>query len=159
MHTRSSSGLRLIAVFEASKGLLVLLAGFGLLSFRHHSAEHFARELVRLSHLDPLSHYPHIFIELSRNVSSGQLWLGAGMAFVYAAVRLAEAYGLWHERHWAEWFAAASGGIYLPLEIHELAHGVSWIKLTTFIFNVSIVAYMIYILRQQKKRRLHEANP
>jgi hypothetical protein len=35
----TDTGLRLIAVFEASKGLLVLLAGLGLLSLLHRDAE------------------------------------------------------------------------------------------------------------------------
>ena len=150
-----ASGLRLIAIFEAFKGILVLLAGFGLLSFRHRNTQQFAEELVGHLHLDPVSRYPHIFIELSRNVSNAQLWMAAGLAFTYAAIRMAEAYGLWYQRRWAEWFAAASGGIYLPLEIYELFNGVSWIKLGTFLINVTIVAYMIYMLRRQHNSLSH----
>lgn len=146
-----ASGLRLIAIFEALKGTLVLLAGFGLLSFRHRNTQQFAEELVDHLHLDPVSRYPHIFIELSRHVSNAQLWMAAGLAFTYAAIRMAEAYGLWHQRRWAEWFAAASGGIYLPLEIYELFNGVSWIKLGTFTLNFIIVAYMVFLLRQRQR--------
>ena len=42
----TANGLRLIAVFDATKGLLVLLAGFGLLSLLHRDAEVLAEELV-----------------------------------------------------------------------------------------------------------------
>ncbi|MCZ7627423.1 MAG: DUF2127 domain-containing protein [Candidatus Methylomirabilis sp.] len=47
------------------------------------------------------------------------------MAAGYASVRFVEAYGLWLERRWAEWFAAVSGGIYIPFEIYELLYGES----------------------------------
>jgi ATP/maltotriose-dependent transcriptional regulator MalT len=39
---------------------------------------------------------------------------------------LAEAYGLWRERHWAEWLAAVSATIYIPVEIHEIVKHPSW---------------------------------
>jgi uncharacterized membrane protein (DUF2068 family) len=35
----------------------------------------------------------------------------------YAAIRLAEGYGLWLGKHWAEWLAVISAGLYLPFEI------------------------------------------
>lgn len=35
-------------------------------------------------------------------------------------MRFVEAYGLWRERRWANWLAAISEGIYLPVEIYEL---------------------------------------
>ena len=65
---------------------------------------------------------------------------------VYAAIRFAEAYGLWFERRWAEWLAALSGAIYVPVEIYELTRGVSWIKLTALLLNAAIVIYMCRVL-------------
>ena len=58
-----AAGVRGIAIVEATKGLLVLLVGFGLLSLAHRDVEQFAAEPVRHAHLNPASHYPHIFIE------------------------------------------------------------------------------------------------
>jgi len=42
------------------------------------------------------------------------LWALALAAMLYAAVRFAEAYGLWHGRSWAEWFAILTGGYIFP---------------------------------------------
>ena len=92
-------GLRLVAVFEAAKGLLVLLAGFGLLSMLHRDVQKIAEDLVRLSHLNPASHYPRIFIDAAARATDRHLVLLAGLAFGYALVRLVEGYGLWHERN------------------------------------------------------------
>ncbi len=150
---RPASGVRVVAVFEAAKGALVLFAGFGLVELIHRGAQHVAEEFVRHSHLNPASEYPRIFLRLVENTSDRQLWLFAGLAAAYTSVRFVEAYGLWRGRRWAEWFAAASGGIYIPIEIYELWSHVSWIKVCVLLVNAGIVAYMSYALWQSKQNR------
>jgi uncharacterized membrane protein (DUF2068 family) len=144
--TRLSLGLRAVAAFEAAKGAVVLVAGFGLANLIHRDAEQIAERLVHRLHLDAAKHYPRIFLELMGNVSDAQLWALAALAALYAAVRFAEAYGLWFGRRWAEWLAALSGGIYVPVEIYELTRGVSWIKVAALLLNAAVVAYMCRVL-------------
>jgi uncharacterized membrane protein (DUF2068 family) len=107
-------GVRLIAVFEAAKGALVLIVGFGLLRLVHHDTQAAAEALVRHMHLNPARHYPRIFIEAAAHASDSRLKGLAAFAFLYSAVRGVEAYGLWRLRTWAEWFAIVSGSIYVP---------------------------------------------
>ncbi len=107
-------GLRTVSIFEAAKGLIVLLAGLGLLSLVHRDAQRVAEEIVRVLHLNPAHHYPNIFIDIARNLTDGRLWALSAGALAYSTVRFVEAYGLWHERPWAEWFAVLSAGIFLP---------------------------------------------
>jgi uncharacterized membrane protein (DUF2068 family) len=80
------------------------------------------------------------------HVSDAQLWALAALAATYAAVRFAEAYGLWLGRRWAEWLAALSSGIYVPVEIYELSRSVTAIKLGALILNACVVAYMCRVL-------------
>lgn len=150
-HDLSLKGLRLVAMLEAAKGMLVLLAGFGLLSFIHQNAQEIAEAIIKDFHLNPASHYPRIFMELAGKVADVRLWMLALMAASYAVMRLIEAYGLWNGRRWAEWFAVASGGIYMPFEIYELVKGISWIKISTLGINVVVVAYMAYALWESRK--------
>ena len=149
----SSSGIRIVAAFEAAKGCLVLLAGFGLLALVHHDAQAMAEQLVRRFHLNPASHYPRIFIDAAGAVTNSRLWLLASTALGYAAARIIEAYGLWRERRWAEWFAVATGAIYLPIEVYELFHRVTWAKVSLLVVNIAIVAYMSYALWQTTRQR------
>jgi uncharacterized membrane protein (DUF2068 family) len=135
-----------VAVFEAAKGMLVLLVGVGLLSLIHRDVEAIAERLVRMGHLNPASHYPEVFIDAASHVTDGRLWAMAGAAALYSLVRVVEAYGLWHERRWAEWFALVAGGLYLPIELFEVFHRWSWLKLGILITNLAIVAYMAYAL-------------
>ena len=143
-------GERSVACFEATKGILVILAGFGLLSLMHHDLQHFAHAFVDHLHLNPAGRSSHIFLSLG-TMSGRELWLLAAMSCAYSALRLAEAYGLWTGKRWAKWFAAGSGGLYIPLEAWELLRGINWIKAAAFIINVGIVLYMIYALRRDQR--------
>lgn len=149
-------GLRVVSIFEATKGMLVLLSGFGLLAFIHKDLHLAAERLVRHFHLNPASRYPRIFLDLADHVTDGQLWLLALFALLYAVVRFVEAYGLWRERRWAEWFALLAGGIYIPIELFEISRGVTWPKAVLLIVNVGIVGYLYVILYQSRhqSRRL-----
>lgn len=140
-----AAGVRVIAFFEALKGTLVLIAGFGLLSLVHRDLENLAERLVSHSHLNPASHYPRIFIEAAARTSDSRLRTMAALAFAYSAVRFVEAYGLWRMRAWAEWFAIISGCIYLPVELYELIAHATLIKAGVLILNSAIVAYLLYI--------------
>ena len=140
------TALRTVALFEAFKGALVLAAGCGLLALFHGDAQRFADALVGRLHLNPAKNTPRVFLQLLENISNSQLWLLAGFAAMYATLRFIEAYGLWRGRRWAEWLAALSGGIYVPVEIYELTRGVSWIKLAALLLNTAVVAYMCYML-------------
>ena len=146
-----TGGLRAVAIYEAAKGALVLLAGFGLLSLMHQDAQHFAEQLVAHLHLNPAKGYPRIFIDAAANLTNARLMLFAGFALAYVGARWIEAYGLWRRKRWAEWFAVASGGIYVPAEAYEIAQGVTWTKLLLLIVNICIVAYLIYVLWRSKR--------
>jgi uncharacterized membrane protein (DUF2068 family) len=140
-------------VFEAFKGAIVLIAGCGLLGFLDRDNEVFAEQLIRHLHLDPAQHYAQLFIMTMAQQTDSQLMALAGFAAIYAAVRFTEAYGLWYERRWAEWLAALSGGVYLPIEIYEIVHRATWIKCAALMLNVIVVAYMVWLLSQTQRRR------
>lgn len=142
-----------MAFFEAAKGALVIVVGFGLAAFAGRGVEEVAERLVHHLHLNPAHHYPHILLDAARNISNRQLLGLAALALVYAALRLIEAYGLWRRRPWAQWLAALSGAIYLPFEIYELHRGVTALRLATFAINLCIVAYMTLVLADARRVR------
>lgn len=146
----SKSGLRLVSFFEAAKGLLVLLVGFGLLTFIHKDISLAAEHLVQQFHLNPASRYPRIFIDLANHVNVGQLWAMAFAAIFYSLVRFAEAFGLWLGREWAKWFGFLTGGLYIPIELFEIIRGITWPKVILCIVNIGIVVYLAYVLDQSR---------
>ena len=74
-------------------------------------------------------------------------------AAFYAALRFIEAYGLWRARRWAEWFAALSGAVYVPIEIYEVWQRLTWVRLTVLTVNLAIVAYMFWLLTETRRAR------
>lgn len=144
------TGVRAVALLEAIKGGLGVLVAFGFLALLHRDVEAIAERLVKLSHLDPGSRYPQLFLDAASKITDGRLWFLAVAAAAYALVRGVEAYGLWHERRWAEWFALIAGGLYVPVEIYELLRHATWLKAAVLVLNLAIVVYMAYALRHSE---------
>lgn len=141
-------GLRVVAAFEAAKGLVVVLAGFGVLLLIHRDLQAIAERLVAHLHLNPASRYPRIFLRAASDTTPGRLKLLALGAFGYSAVRFVEAAGLWYERRWAEWFAVATGLIYVPFEAAAFVRRSDLEPLVALLLNLGIVLLMGLQLRR-----------
>lgn len=139
-------GLHIVALFEGAKGLLVLLVGFELLTFIHKDIHEAAMRLVEHFHLNPASHYPRVFLDLAERINDTKLWGMAMAAAMYFVVRMVEAVGLWLRKSWAEWFAVLAGGIYIPIEIFEVARSVTWPRVTVLVVNLGVVCYLLFVL-------------
>jgi len=147
----SKGGLRIVAGMEAMKGVLVLLAGCGLLSVIHKDLHLAAVHLVQALHFNPAKHYPSIFIDTADRVSDLQLWMLAISALLYSIIRFVEAYGLWRQMQWAEWFGLLSGGMYIPLEIFEASREFTWPRITVLLVNLGVVGYLGDALLKSRK--------
>jgi uncharacterized membrane protein (DUF2068 family) len=145
-------GLHVVALFEGFKGVIVLLVGFGLLSFIHKDIHLAAMRLVEHFHLNPARHYPRIFLDLSERIHDTQLWEMAAAATMYFIVRMIEAAGLWMRKTWAEWFAVLTGGMYIPVEMFEVARSVTWPRVTVLLVNICVVSYLLFVLIKDGKK-------
>ena len=94
-------GIRIVALLEAAKGAVVILAGFGLMALVHRDVQAVAEDVVRHLHINPARHLPHIFLDAAAAATDARLWAMALAAMLYAIIRFAEAYGLWREQLWA----------------------------------------------------------
>jgi uncharacterized membrane protein (DUF2068 family) len=141
----SAAGLRAVAIFEAVKGALVLALGLGLLTLLHKDVESAAEDLLIHLHINPDRRLSHALLKAAAGVSDSRLWGIAGAAVAYAAVRITEAWGLWHRRVWAEWFALLSGALYLPWEIAKIVERPTAFHRLVFLGNAAIILYMAFI--------------
>jgi uncharacterized membrane protein (DUF2068 family) len=151
-------GLRTVALFELGKGVLVLVGGFYLLSLVGKDVEHEATNLLHLLHADPAWHVSRWFVDTAGRLTDQRLRQFALIAVIYCIVRIVEAFGLWHELHWAEWFAAISAGLFLPVELfHIFIRATIW-NVGFFVANVLIVAYLWHILASNHRRAMELKN-
>lgn len=149
---RYGAGTRIVALFEAAKGVVVILAGFGLLALIHRNVQDVVEDIVRHLHFNPAKHFPRIFLDVVASVNDAHLWAMAATALVYAVVRFVEAYGLWNQRPWAEWFAILSGSIYLPVEAYELTVSVSVVKVCILLVNLLVVGWLAWVRWQARDK-------
>ncbi|SRR5258708_9504766 len=152
IHGWFGAQLRLVALIEFAKGALVLLAGAGLLAYAHRDLQDVVEELLLHLHLNPASRIPGIFIALAERAASFDMWMLATGAFAYAIVRIAEGYGLWTDRAWAEWLGTISGLVYVPFELYVLSKGITLLKLATLALNVLVVAVLFDALLRRRRR-------
>ena len=146
--------LRAVAIFEALKGAFAVAAAFGLMALFHRDLQHFAVELVDLLHLDHQGRWALRIITAFGRLEAFHPTTLIAAAIAYSLVRFVEAYGLWNGRAWAEWFAAISGGLYIPFEVEHVVsgHRVA-IALAALAVNLMIVGVMVYALWTRRRRR------
>src|SRR5580700_5421635 len=80
MHSRQLKALRAVASVEFLKGLIVLLAGFGVLRLVHRDAWDVAEGFLEWLHISPETHYAQVFLNLADQVTDSKLWLVAAGA-------------------------------------------------------------------------------
>jgi uncharacterized membrane protein (DUF2068 family) len=147
-------GVRTVATFEFTKGIVVVLAGLGIFSMRHKDIWGLTESFLEFLHVNPHHHFVGVFIALVSRLSDVRLWKIALVAAVYVILRFVEAYGLWYALPWAEWLAIASGSIYIPFEVADLLRRPNWIRFLIVAVNVGIVLYML-MLRLEAAKKHH----
>jgi uncharacterized membrane protein (DUF2068 family) len=62
---------------------------------------------------------------------------------VYGALEGAEAVGLWLGKRWAEYLTFVATTLLLPLEIYEIIHSGTVLKVIGFLINVAVVVWLL----------------
>ena len=74
------------------------------------------------------------------------VWIAIAL-FAYAGLQYGEAYGLWTIRRWGEYLAVVATSVFLPLEIYEIAHSVSVLKVLALTVNIAAVIWLLWSKR------------
>lgn len=152
-HNMNAVALRTVASLEALKGVLGILIAVAFLKLVHKNLGTMADWLTRVLHLSPEGKTADMLSDLAEKTTGKNLHLLAAAAIVYAGLRFAEAFGLWHNRAWAEWFALISGCVYLPWEVHTLVHHPAPYKWGILVINLVVIFYMLMLLLQARAER------
>jgi uncharacterized membrane protein (DUF2068 family) len=141
--TKTSVVLRTIAMFEVTKAAIVLLLGCGLFHLMHNNLDGVAKRVVQVLHVNPEGKLSSLFFELASHASDRYLWVLALSTLAYASVRSTEAYGLWREREWAQWFSLLSTALYVPPELYWILRNPSWLKCAVLVTNIAVFLFML----------------
>jgi uncharacterized membrane protein (DUF2068 family) len=146
-HRDHRRGLRAVAIIEAAKGVLVLLAAFGFFEIIRHNIDldAVAGNLLYFFHVNPNLRISHVVMRLAERVMDADVLTVLTIATVYSSLRFVESYGLWRQRVWAEWLAIISGAIYLPFEIYKLVRRPTPAHWIILLVNIGVVAYIVWV--------------
>jgi uncharacterized membrane protein (DUF2068 family) len=149
--------LRLIAIDRGVHFVVLGLLGVGVLLFAANERslrDTFFRVLTDLQAGvagGPVQSTGHVGIlhELDKlfTLRSGTL-REVGAALVgYGVLEGIEAVGLWLAKRWAEYLTFVSTTVLLPLEIYELIHRSTVLKVVGFAINLAVVLYLLFAKR------------
>jgi uncharacterized membrane protein (DUF2068 family) len=65
----------------------------------------------------------------------------------YAVLEGVEAVGLWWQKRWAEYLTLIATALFIPLEVYEIVHKGSPLKILALIVNVAVVLYLLFAKR------------
>lgn len=129
-------GLHVIAVIEAAKGFLALLAASGLELLGPAPLRHWVRQLIARFQLDP-DHGAMAWLADAINPDS--VHLAAAVACLYGVLHLAEGWGLWRAKAWASWLGCIAAALYLPFDAYALLRHPGWPAAAVVAVNLLIV--------------------
>jgi uncharacterized membrane protein (DUF2068 family) len=141
--TKTSVVFRTIATFEVAKAVIVLLLGCGLFHLMHRNLDAVTARVAEVLHVNPEGKLSNLFCELARYASDRNPWVLALVTLAYASVRSTEAYGLWREREWAQWFSLLSTALYVPPELYWMLRNPSWLKCAVLVTNIVMFLFML----------------
>ena len=132
----------LIGIFKLIKGVGLLILGVGLLKLLHRDVATAVTHWLEVFRLDPENRYIHHAIAKIFRVTPRQLRELSAGTFIYAGVFLTEGTGLLKRKHWAEYMTVVSTGLFVPLEVYEVYHRFTWLRLAILILNIATVCYL-----------------
>ncbi len=144
--------LRLIAAFKLFKTVALIAIGVGAFKLIHANIGAVLEHWVTMLSLDPGSRLVNAFLAKAAQTPPHRYReLGIG-SFIYAGLFLTEGIGLWLLKPWAEWFTVVITSSLVPIEIYEIFHRPTAIKVLLLLVNLAVVAYLVHhIIRSRGK--------
>jgi uncharacterized membrane protein (DUF2068 family) len=144
----TSITLVLIGAWKLIEAAALLAVAIGLLRYLHRDISAPILHWVHVLRMDPDNHYIHLFLNKALNISPKQIREFSLGSFIYAGLRLLEGVGLVMRKRWAEYLVVIITAIFIPLEIYELFHRFTLIRLVVLLLNAAVVWYLARNLRR-----------
>jgi uncharacterized membrane protein (DUF2068 family) len=139
----------LIGLFKLFKGISLLIIGFGLLRLLHKDVASLTQHWIEVMRVDPDNRFVHRAIARIFRVTPKQLKELSAGTFLYSAIFLTEGTGLLTRKRWAEYMTVISTSLFIPLEVYEIYHHFTWLKVVVTLVNLLIVWYLVVRLRKR----------
>nr|WP_228507842.1 MULTISPECIES: DUF2127 domain-containing protein [Xanthomonas] len=141
--------MHVIALLEAVKGTLALLAATGLEILGPLPLQNAVITLIRRFNLDP----DHGALpSLLKTISPDAVHLAAAAMLAYGLLHVVEAWGLWRAKAWASVLGCLSAAIYLPFDIYAIVRHPGWTAWGVLAINLLVVGVLARDLVRRRSR-------
>jgi uncharacterized membrane protein (DUF2068 family) len=140
---RHNRWLILIAAFKVGQALLFIAVGVGALRLLHKDVGDLVAQLVDHLRFNPESRLVNFILDRASIVDDRLLRRIGAVVFIYGGLDLLEGIGLYLEKTWAEYLTLIITASFLPWEIFEVMHRLTWIRATLLVVNALVLFYLL----------------
>ncbi|HEY4008791.1 MAG TPA: DUF2127 domain-containing protein [Acidobacteriaceae bacterium] len=158
--TRSAEhrrGLLLIGLFKLSKAALSVALGVGALKLLHRDIASVVLRVTDVLRIDPENRLVGLLLNKAVRLDPTELRRFSLITFTYAALCLVEGTGLMLEKRWAEYFTVTLTALALPWECFELHKEFTIPRIVLLLVNLAVFAYLVWLLRRERRRETSTA--
>ncbi len=142
-------GLFLVGIFKICKAVFFLCVAVGAIHLIHRNIGELVMRIIDGLPIDPEGRVVSMVMDKADLIDAHDLRrIGAG-AFIYAVLCVIEGSGLLLRKSWAEYFTLILTTLGLPLELFELTHRVTPLRLSALLVNLVILFYLLWVLKRQ----------
>ncbi len=149
--------LELIALYKLLQAGLLVAVGVGALRLLHKDVADVLGHVARELRMNPEGHLVGFLLDKASLLDDHRLHQISLFLFCYAALGVIEGLGLMLEKVWAEYFTSFITASFLPLEIFELFHRVTWLRVGLLVVNLAVLAYLVSHLIRHKSGMRRQA--
>jgi len=148
--TKRNRWLELIALYKLLQAALLVGVGVGALKLLHKDVADVLAHIARGLRMNPEGHLVSMLLDKASLLNDKRLHEISLFLFSYAALGVVEGIGLMLERVWAEYFTSLITASFLPIEIFELVHKVTWLRISLLVLNLAVLAYLVgHLIRRR----------
>jgi uncharacterized membrane protein (DUF2068 family) len=142
-----------IAVYKFLHALLFIAIGMGAHRLLHKDLADQIDLLARHLRFNPESRLVTFVLEKASLVNDPVLRRIGLFAYCYAALTMVEGIGLYLEKAWGEYLTLAITASFLPWELFEIFHHITWIRVGLFTINILVCIYLFRIVIDRARHR------
>jgi uncharacterized membrane protein (DUF2068 family) len=143
--------LVLIAAYKFLLAAMFVAVGVGALRLMHKDIDDVISHIGDLLRFNPESRFVNFLYDRASLINDPLLKRIGALAFSYAGLSLAEGIGLYLEKAWGEYLTLAITASFLPWEIFEVLHRLTWVRVVLLLVNALVFVYLLRIVVDRRK--------
>jgi uncharacterized membrane protein (DUF2068 family) len=142
-----------IAVYKLLYALLFYVIAIGAHHLLHKDLADQIDDFARRLRFNPESRLVAFVLGKASLINGHVLERISLFAFCYATLTLIEGIGLYLEKAWGEFLTLAITASFLPWEILEIIHRLTWIRVGLLTINFLVFLYLCRVILDKTRRR------